>query len=56
MAEHDQHAQHGGHGHDENGPVDAEYHERIFANFIRISAWNVLLIFIILAMLALSQT
>ena len=52
MAEHEHH----GNEHAEGPVVNADEHERIFANLIRISAWNVLLVFIILAMLALTQT
>lgn len=52
MAEHEHH----GDEHAEGPAVDPAYHERIFAIFLRLSAWNVLAVFVILAVLALTQT
>jgi hypothetical protein len=39
-----------------HGTMDITEHERIFAAFVRWSAWTVILVFLILAFLALTQT
>ena len=67
MAEHKHEEEHGlysgepiYHGReDERGRLDHEIladRERVFATFVRWSAWNVVLIFLILAFLAITQT
>lgn len=40
----------------EHGTMDIADHERIFAAFIRWSAWTLILVVLILAFLALTQT
>jgi hypothetical protein len=63
MAQHDQHHETHAHG-DAHPPYDdAELNreltadrEAMFHGFIRFTAWNVVLIFAILALLALTQT
>lgn len=40
----------------EHGTMNIDEHERVFATFIRWSAWSLILIFLILAFLALTQT
>ena len=39
-----------------HGTMDISGHERIFSTFIRWSAWTVIIVFLILAFLALTQT
>jgi hypothetical protein len=61
MAEHKEHehglyhGEHPPHAH-EHGTMDISEQEKIFAAFVRWSAWTLVLIFIILAFLALTQT
>lgn len=61
MAEqrHEGHAGQGGHDehhHHVHGTMDTSEQEKVFNAFIKISAWHVVLIFLILTVLAITQT